>query len=77
MKNLLTFLLMNLVDHPDDVKVSEEQSEFSTEYIIQVNPEDIGKVIGKQGKIIRSIRNLAKVRAMKEKRKIFVRLAEE
>lgn len=68
---------MNLVDHPDEVKVSEIENEFATDYVIEVHPEDIGKVIGKQGKIIRSIRNIAKVRAMKEKRKVFIRVKEE
>jgi predicted RNA-binding protein YlqC (UPF0109 family) len=77
MKNLLTFLLIHIVDHPDDVQVEEHESEYSTEYLIHVHPEDIGKVIGKNGRIIQSIRTIAKVRAMKEHRKIMIQLAEE
>lgn len=77
MKNLITFLLIHIVDHPDDVLVEEHESDFSTEYSIKVNPEDIGKVIGKNGRIIQAIRTIAKVRAMKEHRKIMIQLAEE
>jgi predicted RNA-binding protein YlqC (UPF0109 family) len=76
MKNLLTFLLIHIVDHPDDVHVDEHESDYSTEYLITVNQEDIGKVIGKNGRIIQAIRTLAKVRAMKEHRKIVIQLAE-
>ena len=77
MKNLLTFLLIHLVGHPEDVKVEENESDYSTEYGISVNQEDIGRVIGKNGRIIQAIRTLVKVRAIKEHRKIMVHLIEE
>lgn len=77
MKNLLTFLLIHIVDFPDEVTVEEQESDFSTEYFIHVNPEDVGKVIGKNGRIIQAIRTIAKVRAMKEHRKIVIQIAED
>lgn len=77
MKNLLTFLLVHLVDHPDDIVIEEREADYTTEYLITVHPEDVGKVIGKNGRIIQAIRTLSKVRAMKEQRKIMVTLTNE
>ncbi len=76
MKNLLTFILIHLVQYPDDVEVVEQTSDYGDEYLIKVNPEDIGKVIGKHGSIIQAIRTLAKVRAIKEQRKVFINIYE-
>lgn len=77
MKNLLTFILIHLVDHPEDVEVIEENRDFGDEYFLKVHPDDMGRVIGKHGAIIQSIRQIAKVRAMKEGRRINVSLLEE
>jgi predicted RNA-binding protein YlqC (UPF0109 family) len=77
MKNLLTFLLIHIVDHPDAVEIQEREDDFSTEYRLVVHQDDIGKVIGKNGRIIQAIRTIAKVRAMKEHRKIIIQLAED
>ena len=77
MKNLLTFLLIHLVDHPEDVDVIENKSIDGDEYVLKVHPEDMGKVIGKHGSIIQSIRQIAKVRALKEGRKVIITLFEE
>lgn len=76
MKNLLTFILIHLVDNPDDVKVEEVNQGSYLEYIISVNPEDMGQIIGRQGRIIQSIRNIAKIRAIKEQRRISISIAE-
>ena len=77
MKNLLTFLLLRLVDHPEDVDVTEHKNEDVDEYILKVHQEDMGRVIGKHGVVIQAIRQIAKVRAMKENRRVVISLAED
>lgn len=76
MKNLLEFILIHLVDHPEEVRVEEIEQERSTEYVLHVHPEDMGKVIGKKGSLINSIRNIAKIRAIKEGIRPHITLAE-
>lgn len=77
MRNLIEFILLNLVLHPDDVHVTEEEVDGRYEYLIEVHPEDVGRVIGRQGRIIRAIRSLAKVRAMKENIMVNIRIQSE
>ena len=66
MKDTLIYIVSSIVDNPDDVSVAEEQAEGITNYIITAHPDDIGKIIGKEGKVIRSIRNIMKIKAMKQ-----------
>lgn len=77
MKNLLEFLLIHLVDNPDAVRVEMDMDGDTEVYTLFVAPEDMGKVIGKQGKVINSIRTIARVRAVKEGKHISVVLADE
>lgn len=76
MKNLLTFIVLHLVQHPDDVEVMEEHDQGYDIYFLKVHPEDMGRIIGKKGSIIQAIRQIAKVRAMKEDRKIVIKMFE-
>ncbi len=76
MKNLLEFILNHIVDHPEDVLVDEYQDDQGYAYTIHVHQEDIGRVIGKHGRIIQAIRNIVKVRAVKEHVRAMVNLAE-
>ena len=62
MKNLLEFLLNHLVSHPESVVVEEVTDEEGKLYRFRVHPDDIGRVIGKQGKIIKAIRKIAQIR---------------
>ena len=66
MKNLLEFILIHLVNHPDSIVVDEERSEREAFYTIHADPEDVGRIIGKGGSIINAIRNIVKIRAIKE-----------
>ena len=72
MKDLLEFIAKSLVDHPNQVVVIETGEEASVHLNLQVAPEDMGKVIGKQGKIAKSIRTMVKARAAKEGKKVIV-----
>ena len=74
MKSTVEFLVKELVDNPDAVEVSEITGDDSTTYEVRVSPDDLGKVIGKQGRIANAIRTLVKAVAMKDKRKIYVEI---
>ncbi len=64
MQELLEFVLKNIVTIPDDVKITLQEEEGSTHYLITLNPEDIGRVIGKEGKVIKAIRTIMRVIAI-------------
>lgn len=65
MKDILLFLVGSIVDHPDDVVVTEKTDDDRTILRLTTNPEDMGRVIGKAGRIIRAIRDLVKLIAAK------------
>lgn len=77
MRNLIEFLVLHIVAHPEDVVVTEFENEGLWEYDIQVNPEDMGRVIGHRGKTIEAIRTLVRVRAMKEDKGVRVQLVDQ
>ena len=74
MKELLTYIVQNLVDNPDEVSVTERKSSYSGEtvYEVRVADGDMGKVIGRQGKIVKQIRILMRVVAQRKGKKISV-----
>ena len=74
MNSTVEFLVKELVDNPDAVEVSEITGDDSTTYEVRVSPDDLGKVIGKQGRIANAIRTLVKAVAMKDKRKVYVEI---
>ena len=76
MKDTLLYLLTRIVDHPDDIVIDEEVSEDRTTLTIHANQEDLGKIIGKSGRIIRSLRDLIKLMAAKQGIYVDVILAE-
>lgn len=76
MKNLLEFILIHLVDNPEEVKVEVNEDDRGTTYLLHVHPDDMGKVIGKKGSVINAIRSIAKIRAIKEGIHPYITLAE-
>lgn len=76
MKDTLLAIVKALVDNPDDVAVEETDDNGYVTLTISVNKDDMGKIIGKEGKVIRSLRNIMKIPAMKQNKKINISLAE-
>ncbi len=76
MKELIEYIVKQLVSNPDDVIVDEVRSGTEVNLTLTVNPEDMGIVIGKSGQTIKSIRKLAAVRAMAEDVRVNLQLNE-
>ena len=76
MKDTLQYIVSSIVDNPDAVAIEEHEENGITNLIVTVAKEDMGKVIGKEGKVIRSIRNIMKIKAMKHNIRINITLAE-
>jgi hypothetical protein len=74
MKELVEILAKALVDQPDKVVVNMIEKDKSTLIELQVAPEDMGKVIGKQGRIAKAIRAVVKVAATRQKKKVIVEI---
>ena len=72
MKELLTYVAQNLVDHPEQVSVTEIQAGGETILELRVAPEDTGKVIGRQGRIAKEIRALMRSVAQRQGTKVSV-----
>ena len=72
LKELLTYIAQNLVDSPDDVSVIERESETETVFELRVNATDMGKVIGRQGRIAKEIRALMRSVAARQGKRISV-----
>jgi uncharacterized protein len=76
LKDLVEYVVKKLVDHPDQVVVSEITGEQSTIIELRVAPEDLGKVIGKEGRTARSIRTLVHAAASKEHKRAVLEILE-
>jgi predicted RNA-binding protein YlqC (UPF0109 family) len=76
MKETLEYIVKQLVDAPDAVVIDETESDGIIQFTITVAKEDMGKIIGKEGKVIRSIRNIMKIKAIKEDKRINITIAE-
>ncbi|NLJ41858.1 MAG: KH domain-containing protein [Clostridiales bacterium] len=74
MRELVKFIAMSLVDDPDQVEVTEIPGDHMIIIELRVAPEDMGKVIGKQGRIAKAIRTVVKAAAVKEKKKVTVEI---
>jgi hypothetical protein len=76
MRELVESIAKALVDHPDDVKVNAVDGEQVTVLELRVHPEDLGKVIGRQGRTARSIRTLLGAAGMKLKKRFTLEILE-
>lgn len=74
MKELLTTVAKALVDHPDSVEVREVEGERSVILELKVHPDDVGKVIGRSGRIIDALRTIVKASAAKQQKRASVEL---
>lgn len=77
MKELLEYIARGLVERPDDVSVSEHVGSGETVYELRVAPEDMGKVIGRGGRIAKEIRILMRSVAAREGKRISVEIMDE
>ncbi len=72
MKDILELIIKNLVENADNVSINEKSDEKTITYEVKVDKEDMGKVIGKQGKMAKAIRVVMKAVAVKEHKKVNV-----
>jgi predicted RNA-binding protein YlqC (UPF0109 family) len=77
MKELVEYIVKALVDKPADVNISQTEGESVTILEIRVAPEDIGKVIGKEGRIANAIRTITKAAAAKDRKRVTVEILSE
>jgi predicted RNA-binding protein YlqC (UPF0109 family) len=76
MVELLAYLARELVDDPDSVRVDTEEREDVLVLVLHVAADDVGKVIGRQGRIARALRTLVRASAAREGRRVLVEIAD-
>ncbi len=76
MKELLTYIAQNLVDHPDQVSVNEIDCDGEIVLELRVAPEDMGKVIGRQGRIAKEIRAVVRSLAQRNNTRVSVEIVD-
>ncbi|MDR7464518.1 MAG: KH domain-containing protein [Armatimonadota bacterium] len=75
MKALVEFIARELVDHPEAVEVHVRQDERGLRLELRVAPEDVGKVIGRQGRIARALRTVVRAAALRAGQRVTVEIA--
>ena len=76
MKDLLELIARSLVDRPDDVVVTEIDEDETTVYELKVSGDDLGKVIGKQGRTARAVRTILAAAGVKQRKRIVFEIVE-
>ncbi len=74
MKELIIYLAKSLVDEPEAVTVEEQETDDAVVYTLSVAPDDMGRVIGKNGKIAKAIRSIVKSASYKLSKKVVVEI---
>jgi len=78
MKELLEYLARGLVEHPDEVRVTESQEDDGTVILeLSVNQDDYGSVIGRGGRTASALRTVLKAAAVKEQRRVFLDIVDD
>ena len=77
MKELVQYLAKSLVNNPDAVEVKETEGEAASVLELKVAKEDLGRIIGKQGRTVKSIRTLLDAAASRTNRKVVLEIVEE
>lgn len=76
MQDLIKLLINPLVSDPEKIKIEETKSENQINFTVHIPKEDIAKVIGSRGKMIKAIKNLVKIRALKENKYVNLEVVE-
>lgn len=76
MKKALEYVISQIVDNPEKVEISEQENNGMINFTVTVASSDMGRIIGKNGKVIRAIRNVIKISAIKQNKKINISLIE-
>ena len=74
MKDLLEYIARRLVEHPDQVEVDVIDGDRSVVLELRVDPDDMGRVIGRQGRVAQALRTLVKVAAVRDGRRVTVEI---
>ncbi|MBN2908256.1 KH domain-containing protein [Polycladomyces sp. WAk] len=74
MKELIELIAKALVDHPDQVRVTAQEKENTIVYQLSVAPDDMGKVIGKQGRVAKALRTVVGSAAVKADKRVVVEI---
>ena len=77
MKSILEVVIKNLVDSPEEVSITENTNAKSICYEVKVAKDEMGKVIGKQGKMAKSIRSVMKAISVKEHKRVTIEFLEK
>lgn len=77
MKDSLHYLVSSIVENEKAVEISETEENGVLNFVIKVDLADMGRIIGKNGKVIKAIRNVMKIPAMKNNKKVFISLAQD
>lgn len=79
MKELLTYIVTSIVTHPDEVEVTQVESEDGKHITLRlsVHPDDMGLIIGRQGNIAKALRNIVKARALQHNQKVYIDILEQ
>ncbi|WP_067621341.1 KH domain-containing protein [Alicyclobacillus acidiphilus] len=72
MKELLEFLVTSLVEHPEQVDISSTEEGDTVTFQVKVHADDVGRVIGRQGRVAKAIRNVVSAAAYRQKKRVFV-----